>query len=77
MVTITESGVTFGPFAQDAVFRVESSPCADRLGGIKACEFVWWSADDSKLVFIEAKSTVPNPNKNLPVYEQYFTDMVP
>ncbi|MBO1520438.1 hypothetical protein [Oceanisphaera pacifica] len=76
MITITESGVTFGPFAQDTIFRVENSPCAARLGGIKACEFVWWSASNNKLVFIEARASVPNPQKSLSEYEQYFSDML-
>lgn len=76
MITIQESGLSFGPFMPDTIFRVEHSPCVARLSGIKACEFAWWSANDNKLIFIEAKSSVPNPQRNWQDYEQYFSDML-
>ncbi|MGR7921231.1 hypothetical protein ACU6RQ_09000 [Zobellella denitrificans] len=76
MITIQESGLTFGPFVPDSIFRVERSPCVARLSGIKACEFAWWSADDGKLIFIEAKSTIPSAKNSPQEYEQYFSDML-
>lgn len=75
MVTIAESGVTFGHFIEDDLFHVETSLHVKSLVGIKVCEFVWWSAGQRKLVFIEAKSSVPNPQKNLQDYENYFAEI--
>tara|TARA_R110001583_G_scaffold9948_8_gene46412 strand:- start:332 stop:526 length:195 start_codon:yes stop_codon:yes gene_type:complete len=60
MITITESGMTFGPFDPDRVFRIEESAFL-RGKQLKACEFVWLTPQDS-LLLIEAKSSVPNPH---------------
>lgn len=76
MITVTESGMTFGPFAEDNVFCVEKSPFVMRLNGIKSCEFALWLDEQNKLVFIEAKSSVPSARRSDKEYEQYFTDML-
>ncbi len=75
MVTIEESGVTFGPFVEDVLFHIEKSPHVQGLTGIKVCEFVWWSADQGKLVFVEAKSSVPNRVNSEQEYENYFAEI--
>ncbi len=75
MITIEESGVTFGPFAADTLFHIEKSAHVQALSGIKVCEFIWWSAEQSKLVFVEAKSSVPNRAKSPEEYEKYFTEI--
>lgn len=76
MITVTESGIEFGPFEQDHIFHVEKSPCVTSLKGIKVCEFAWRSVKENQLVFIEAKSSVPHPSKSPIEYEEYFNDML-
>lgn len=70
MITITESGMTFGPFDPDRVFRIEESAflCSKSL---KVCEFVWLTPQDN-LMLIEAKSSVPNPRKSPQEYDEFF-----
>lgn len=60
-VYITESGMVFGPFSKESVFRIENCDLyltKYRQNGIKTCEFVLQR--DGKLYFIEAKKTCPN-----------------
>jgi hypothetical protein len=60
--TITESGMEF--IANNA-FHIEKSLVYTRLGDrIKSVEFV--RAKDNKLLFVEAKSSFPNPNNPTP-----------
>jgi hypothetical protein len=50
-------------FVADNVFRIEKSAAYMALGdGIKSVEFV--RRKDEKLLFVEAKSTFPNPDKS-------------
>lgn len=72
MICIEESGVSFGPFAEDTLFHIEKSPHVQAFRGIKVCEFIWWSAEPSKLFFIEAKKSVPNSINSKQEYEDYF-----
>ena len=61
MVTIQESGMTFGPFQEDQIYWIEKASAYKSLGqGIKSVEFVYKKNAD-KLFFIEAKSSSPNP----------------
>lgn len=76
MITVTESGMTFGPFDERNLFKVEDSPFVRRLNGIKACEFVCWNGVTNQLVFIEAKSSVPNPRTSPEQFESYFIEML-
>ncbi|MFK4752128.1 hypothetical protein [Oceanobacter antarcticus] len=73
MITITESGMTFGPFDPDRVFRIEESAFL-RGKQLKACEFVWLTPQDS-LLLIEAKSSVPNPHTSPKEYDEFFTSI--
>ncbi len=61
--TFIESGMTFGPFEDDAVFAIEASAMRSRLGeGIKAPEFVWLAPrSPAALWLVEAKSSSPQP----------------
>ena len=55
---ITESGMNF---IADNAFHIEKSPAYTKLGKcVKSVEFVRLKGD--KLLFIEAKSSFPNPN---------------
>ena len=56
--TITESGMDF---VADNAFHIETSQLYLNLGaGIKSVEFL--RVIDNKLLFVEAKTTFPNPN---------------
>lgn len=61
--TIVESGMSFGPFDDDAVFAIETSAIYAAVGdGIKAPEFVCLRQTPSAaLWFVEAKSSSPRP----------------
>ncbi|MDO5424058.1 MAG: hypothetical protein Q4F41_10065 [Eubacteriales bacterium] len=58
---IAESGVEFGPFEEERLFRIEHSEVHKRAGkGIKAVEFVYLTKK-ANLLFVEAKTSCPNP----------------
>ncbi len=59
-VIIEESGLRFGEYHENQVFRIETSKQYTkslRQNGIKSCEFILQR--DKKLYFIEAKSSCP------------------
>ena len=59
---IIESGMNF---IADNAFRIEKSPLYTQLGSnVKSVEFI--RAINDKLLFIEAKSSFPNPNNPAP-----------
>ena len=64
MVVIQESGMQFGEYPEEQVFHLEKSiPYTKNLmsNGIKSCEFIL--RRESKLYFVEAKSSCPNQIK--------------
>lgn len=78
MITIEESGMSFGPYSPGSVFQIEQSPAVQaRLSpnGIKVCEFIWCSPKQN-LFLVEAKSTVPNPRKSPEAYALYFSQII-
>lgn len=73
MVTINESGMTFGPFPENQVYRIEKADVYTSLGqGIKAVEFVYKKGTD-KLFFVEAKSSSPRPEREN--FDNYIDDI--
>lgn len=59
--TITESGMTFGPFPDSQVFQIEKSTLySSRLlpYGVKSCELILQR--NKKILFVEAKTSCPN-----------------
>lgn len=72
MVTIEESGLVFGPFHPDHLFRVEDSAHVQQLQGIKSCEFIWWHETRQRLVFIEAKESIPDPQTSPDEYATFW-----
>ena len=73
MVTINESGMTFGPFAENQVYQIEKSEAYTHLGeGIKVVEFVYKQNDD-KLFFVEANSSSPKPSGG--DFKKYIEDI--
>ena len=55
-----ESGMTFGPYDKNDVFRIEKSESYQNVyvQDLRTVEFVIWHRE--KLVFLEAKSSTPN-----------------
>lgn len=81
-IIIEESNMRFGKFDKDNVFHIEKSNLytsiirpSNEKGG-KICEFNLY--DNSKLYFIEAKQSSPNPqNKNNnDKFKEYIEDIV-
>jgi len=74
MITIHESGMTFGPFASEDLYHIENSPALQQLGDhIKMAEFIVHSvsSDNTKQVsIIEAKSSIPRQT------DDYFNDII-
>lgn len=64
MITINESGMSFGPFDDSCVFWAEKSKLYKKVGKnkVKTVEFVL--AEDNKLQFLEAKSSSPKPTRD-------------
>ena len=58
--TIIESEMTFGPYDENHVFRIEESPqyTAINRDGVRCCEFLF--ERNRKILFVEAKKSCPN-----------------
>lgn len=62
MITIAESGMTFGPFAEADCWVIEKSATYASIGeGVKVVEFCWRRAP-GVIWLVEAKSSAPNPD---------------
>lgn len=73
MITITESGVTFGNFSTDNCYQIEHSQGHDSLGeGFKMVEFTYLI--EQRLFVVEAKSSIPRPT-NQPDYDNYWSEI--
>ena len=59
MITINESGMTFGPFEESCVFKIESSQLYQNVqkNEVKTVEFVLKESGQQSIV--EAKSSSP------------------
>ena len=82
-VVITESGMQFGAYVEEQVFRLEKSRQYTKTlmsNGIKSCEFIL--RRDSKLFFVEAKASCPKqitadtPEEKKEKYDEYIQDIV-
>jgi hypothetical protein len=61
-VTIEESGLSFGKYAEGDVFHAEKSDLYQKLGdSVKSVEFIL-RKDSHTLLWVEAKSSSPDPN---------------
>lgn len=70
MITIIESGMTFGPFAETHCFKIEDSPLHQSAQpGIQIAEFLLVrDGNENKppqVWIVEAKSSTPNPGSAL------------
>lgn len=59
MITITESGLAFGPFAESNLYHIEKSSEYRQIEqGTKIAEFIFWKESNQKLVVLEAKTSL-------------------
>lgn len=73
MVSITESGVNFGNFSEEDLYRIEHSQGHRSLGeGFKMVEFTY--IRESSLFVIEAKSSIPRPT-NKEDYDKFWNEI--
>ncbi len=75
MIQIEESGLNFGEFQDGDVFEIEKSEFVLKSKGIKSCEFVWHDNAKQLLWFVEAKSSVPNPQQSKEKFDGYFLEI--
>lgn len=62
MVSIEESGMTFGPFPATHLFHVESSGVYRKIQkDVRMVEFLWFEEAKSRIWAVEAKSSSPKP----------------
>jgi hypothetical protein len=78
MMTITESGMEFGPFAETECFVVENSRTHKAVQpGVQIAEFlVIRAGNPSQVWIVEAKSSTPNPASQLPNAGVKFADFI-
>lgn len=63
-LTIRESSMDFGPFLPTKIFHIEKSTAFSKLGeGFSTVEFVYLDMR-GKLIFVEAKFSMANPQTN-------------
>lgn len=79
-ITITESEMRFGPFAQDECFYVEASKVYEAMkkDGVKMAEFLLLRTNDSTsnnnptIWIVEAKSSAPHPGNSQERFEKFI-----
>lgn len=75
MVTIRESEMDFGPYKEEDVFYIEKSNLYNNLKPkVKIAEFIL--KRNNALIFVEAKSSVPNPNGEKPENFNIYIDKI-
>lgn len=75
MDSFVESGMTFGPFPDDRIFRIEKSTLLQKCNGIKTVEFIWHRKDFA-MHFVEAKQSSPlNRPGNEDNYERFISEI--
>lgn len=74
-ISITESGMTFGPFPDAEIFQIENSPLHKAATtGTKTVEFVWYRR--GTMIFVEAKSSSPKINTPLSESARKYGDEI-
>lgn len=78
-ITITESGMKFGPFEPDECFHVEASRVYKAMqDGVKMAEFLWLRTNNSisnnnpEIWIIEAKSSAPHLDNSSGKFEEFI-----
>lgn len=81
MITIAESGMTFGPFAESHCFQIENSLLHNSAQpGVQIAEFLLIQNGQGNLPpqvwIVEAKSSTPNPGSPLPGAAETFSEFI-
>jgi len=81
MITITESGMTFGPFADTHCFQIEGSTLHESAQpGIQIAEFLLVRDGQvnspPQVWIVEAKSSTPDPGSPLPGAAETFSAFI-
>ena len=66
MITISESGLTFGEFSEDCLYHIEKSAYILTLEHVKIAEFIEYRNNpqsNNQLLIIEAKSSIPKESE--------------
>jgi len=73
---IIEGGLTFGEFDDANCFHIEKTEIYKRLSvkGIKSVEFILYKQEERKLLFVEAKSTLPSKD-NIIVFNEELSEI--
>lgn len=75
MLQISESGMVFGNYRPERVFKIENSQIHNRMGtGIKSVEFILLKGED-KIFFVEAKSSSPKAETSWERYQEFLNDI--
>jgi hypothetical protein len=77
MITVEESGMTFGPFSKNHFFHIEkSSVYLEIQNHVKMIEFIWHKHDESggQIWLVEAKKSSPHPG-NRDDWENYLGEL--
>lgn len=64
MVNVYESGMMFGSFCKDDFFAIEKVVQEDKLSGDGVCSVEFLVKQDSSLIFLEAKSSIPRETED-------------
>ena len=79
-VTISESGMRFGPYADGQVFHIEKSDSYNAIKqGVKMAEFLLLRKTEKNgllLQVVEAKQSSPNPTEPSPEAQSKFKDFI-
>ena len=81
MITIAESGMTFGPFADTHCFQIENSLLHNSAQpGVQIAEFLLIQNGQEnhppQVWIVEAKSSTPNPGSPLPGAAETFSGFI-
>lgn len=81
MITIAESGMTFGPFADTHCFQIENSLLhKSAKPGVQIAEFLLIQNGQEnqppQVWIVEAKSSTPNPGSPLPGAAETFSEFI-
>lgn len=72
---IVESGMRFGDYRPEQVFRIENSQMHSHVGtGVRSVEFILLRSTN-KLLFVEAKSSSPKAESGWERYQEFLNEI--
>ena len=76
MVQIVESGMIFGNYPEEKVFKLENSQTHKSVGtGVRSVEFLYMLKEDM-LAFVEAKSSSPRKENSMKRYTEFINEIL-